>query len=211
VGAKERREREREDTRDAMVRAVRDIAAADGWQAVSIRKIAELTEYSPTLLYQYFVSKEAIIHEVRRLGYDELLRRMQATAKSAQPRARLRALAVANVEAAFDQPEVFKAMLGMDGTPCDPPPGATAHIEIGALLHHVITAAAPPGTATATIGGWTEAFYAAVQGVVTMYLNDLLPGGRRRAIKTVEQVADGLTAGWFGTLATTSGRPAKKS
>jgi AcrR family transcriptional regulator len=197
MGAKERRERERTEMRTAMLTAVREIAATEGWPAVSIRRIAERTEYSPTLLYQYFASKDALVHQIRRHGYEDLLAAMlKAAAKQTDPLAQLRAVAVANVETAFEQPEVFKAMLGMDGTPCDPPPDATAHQEIATLLRNILTRAASSAS-NATLDGWTEAFFAAVQGVVTMYLNELLPGGKRRAIKTVHHVVDGLTTGWF--------------
>jgi AcrR family transcriptional regulator len=201
MGVKERRDRERTEIRANMLGAVREIAAEDGWQNVSIRRIAERTEYSPTLLYQYFESKEALVHEIRRLGYDDLLARLQfVTKKSSDPKDQLRRMARANIDEAFDQPEVFKSMLGMDGTPCDPPAGATSHQDIGVLLSATMQAAsekpALPG-ARGESDAHAEAFFAAVQGVVTMYLNGLLPGGRRRALKTIDRVVDGLLAGWF--------------
>jgi AcrR family transcriptional regulator len=199
VGVRERRDRERSEMRAAMLTAVREIAASEGWQTVSIRKIAERVEYSPTLLYQYFESKDAVVHEIRKQGYEELLARMVRSVKNeVDPRLQLRRLALANVEAAFDQPEVFKAMLGMDGTPCDPPPDATAPTEIAALLRDTLARAGAARSVTASeLDGRTEAFFAAIQGVVTMYLNDLLPGGRKRALKAAERIVDGLTSGWF--------------
>jgi AcrR family transcriptional regulator len=198
VGVKERRERNRTEMRSVMLTAVREIAAADGWQTVSIRKIAERIEYSPTLLYQYFESKDAVVHEVRRQGYDDLLARLLvSTKRETDPRQQLRLMARANVDIAFEQPEVFKAMLGMDGTPCDPPPGATAHHEIAKLIRATIELAAPSAS---DLEGATEAYFCAVQGVVTMYLNDLLPGGRKRAMKTADRIVEGLTLGWFGRI-----------
>jgi AcrR family transcriptional regulator len=196
VGVKERRERNRTEMRAAMLTAVREIAATEGWQTVSIRKIAERIEYSPTLLYQYFESKDAVVHEVRRQGYEDLLARLIASIKrETDPRSQLRLMARANIDIAFEQPEVFKAMLGMDGTPCDPPPGATAHHEIAKLIRRTIEQAASNST---NVDSFTEAYFCAVQGVITMYLNDLLHGGRKRATKTVDRIVEGLTAGWFG-------------
>jgi AcrR family transcriptional regulator len=196
VGVKERRERNRTEMRSAMLTAVREIAATDGWQTVSIRKIAERIEYSPTLLYQYFESKDAVVHEVRRQGYEDLLERLLVSIKrETDPCKQLRLMARANIDIAFEQPEVFKAMLGMDGTPCDPPPGATAHREIAKLIRVTIENAAPSAD---DLDGAAEAYFCAVQGVVTMYLNDLLPGGRKRATKTVDRIVEGLTSGWFG-------------
>jgi AcrR family transcriptional regulator len=201
MGVKERRDRERTEIRANMLAAVRETAAEDGWQNVSIRRIAERTEYSPTLLYQYFDSKEALIHEIRRVGYDDLLARLKLISKKGgDPKDQLRRMARANIDEAFDQPEVFKSMLGMDGTPCDPPVGATSHQEIGALLSatmHAASAKPVPPRGRNESDAHAEAFYAAVQGVITMYLNGLLPGGRRRALKTIDRVVDGLLAGWF--------------
>ncbi len=199
MGVRERRDRERSEIRSAMVTAVREIAASDGWPTVSIRKIAERTEYSPTLLYQYFESKDAVVHEIRRLGYEDLLDRLQAAErKGDNARQRLHLLAKANVDLAFEQPEVFKAMLGMDGTPCDPPPDATAPAEIARLIRRTLEeVAGADAQSAAELDGLTEAFFAAVQGVVTMFLNDLLPGGRKRALRTADRIVTGLVAGWF--------------
>jgi AcrR family transcriptional regulator len=183
-----------------MLRATREIAAVDGWHNVSIRRIAERTEYSPTLLYQYFESKEALVHEIRRAGYDDLLARLKSVVeKGGEPKEQLRRMARANIDEAFDQPEVFKSMLGMDGTPCDPPAGATSHQDVGILLSVTMHAASakPAQGVRSESDAHAEAFFVAVQGVVTMYLNGLLPGGRRRALKTVDRVVDGLLAGWF--------------
>jgi AcrR family transcriptional regulator len=200
MGVVERRDRERTEMRSAMVAAVREIAATEGWATVSIRKIAERIEYSPTLLYQYFESKDAVVHEIRRLGYEALLDRLQiAERKVTNPQNRLLQLARANVDLAFEQPEVFKAMLGMDGTPCDPPADATAPAEIAQLIRRSLSDAAGAEVLSAKdLDAYTEAFFAAVQGVVTMFLNDLLPGGRKRAVKTVDCIVAALVVGWFG-------------
>jgi AcrR family transcriptional regulator len=192
--------------RAAMVTAVRSLAATDGWQSVSIRKIADRIEYSPTLLYQYFDSKEAVIHEVRRQGYAQLLACMTDAAASPGNRAtdpeanatlRLKLMARANIDCAFAQPEVFKAMLGMDGTPCDPPADDTSPARIAMLIRETIAAASLGATTTIHVGQDAEAFFAAVQGVVTMYLNDLIPGGHHRALEIVDRLVDGLARGWF--------------
>jgi AcrR family transcriptional regulator len=197
MGVKERRDRERAEVRATMLNAVREIAAADGWQTVSIRKVAERTEYSPTLLYQYFESKDAVVHEIRRQGYDDLLARLVAVVKKeADPHKRLVLIARADVELAFEQPEVFKAMLGMDGTPCDPPPDATAHKEIGLLIRECLALLAESSLPPGELDLRAESFFSAIQGVVTMYLNELLPGGRKRALKIAECVADGLAKSW---------------
>src|SRR6202011_1127490 len=76
MGVKERRDRERLEMRRAILDAAREIAAQEGWQAVTIRRVAEKIEYSPPTIYEYFQSKEAILeaemHEAFRLLMDAL-------------------------------------------------------------------------------------------------------------------------------------------
>ena len=60
MGIKQRRERERQEIRQSILCAAREIAAEEGWQAVTTRKVAERIEYSQSTIYEYFENKEAI-------------------------------------------------------------------------------------------------------------------------------------------------------
>ena len=55
-----RREREKIQLRQAILDATQAIAAKEGWQAVTTRKVAEKIEYSLPTLYEYFENKEKI-------------------------------------------------------------------------------------------------------------------------------------------------------
>jgi AcrR family transcriptional regulator len=74
VGVKERQEREREATSRAILDAARDLFVAEGYNNVSIRKIAERIEYSPAAIYSYFSSKDDIFLALAEEGF-----RMMAT------------------------------------------------------------------------------------------------------------------------------------
>ena len=54
MGIKERQERDREAVRRSILDAARELFVAEGFQNVSIRKIAERIEYSPAAIYGYF-------------------------------------------------------------------------------------------------------------------------------------------------------------
>jgi tetracycline repressor-like protein len=58
LGVKERQEREREATARAILDAARELFVAEGYQNVSIRKIAERIEYSPAAIYGRACSAE---------------------------------------------------------------------------------------------------------------------------------------------------------
>ena len=57
---RERRERERAQRHQLIIAAARDIAEAEGWDAVTTRRLAEHVEYSQPVLYSHFNGKEAI-------------------------------------------------------------------------------------------------------------------------------------------------------
>jgi AcrR family transcriptional regulator len=60
MGIKERHERDREAVKRAILDAARDLFVNEGYENVSIRKIAERIEYSPAAIYGYFPSKDEI-------------------------------------------------------------------------------------------------------------------------------------------------------
>jgi len=69
LGVKERQEREREAVARAILDAARDLFVAEGYQNVSIRKIAEKIEYSPAAIYSYFPSKDDIFMALAEEGF----------------------------------------------------------------------------------------------------------------------------------------------
>ena len=69
MGIKERQERDREAVRRAILDAARDLFVREGFQNVSIRKVAEIVEYSPAALYGYFPSKDDIFWALADEGF----------------------------------------------------------------------------------------------------------------------------------------------
>ncbi len=118
MGTKERRDRERQELRQAILMASRDIAAREGWQSVSIRKVAERIEYSPPTIYEHFTSKEALLRELMREGFRLLMERVRAgNSTAASPEARIMAIALAYWDFAWDYPELYQVMHGLGGVP----------------------------------------------------------------------------------------------
>src|SRR5215213_11936500 len=64
MGTRERRDREREEIRAKILDAARDLFASQGYEAVSMRKIAEAIEYSPTAIYVHFDDKADLMREL---------------------------------------------------------------------------------------------------------------------------------------------------
>src|SRR6266850_3960984 len=69
MGIKERQVRDREAVRRAILDAARDLFVTEGYQNVSIRKVAERIEYSPAAIYGYFPSKDDIFFALAEEGF----------------------------------------------------------------------------------------------------------------------------------------------
>lgn len=112
MGIKERQERDREAVRRAILDAARDLFVTEGFERVSIRKIAERIEYSPAAIYGYFPSKDdiffALAEEGFRLMYGEQ-QRMDALA-ALPPIERVRAMFWRFYEFSCEHPEYFALM-----------------------------------------------------------------------------------------------------
>ncbi len=107
----ERRQRDRAHRRQAIITAARQLAEAEGWDAVTTRRLADRIEYSQPVLYSHFPGREGIINAVAVEGFAELrliLRNAREAAGS--PEAALRELAAAYVGFALDHPALYDAM-----------------------------------------------------------------------------------------------------
>src|SRR5664279_3847742 len=62
VASKDRIQRLKDDTRANILGASIDIVKSEGWQALSMRRIAEKIEYTAPIIYEYFANKEAILN-----------------------------------------------------------------------------------------------------------------------------------------------------
>ena len=77
MGIKERREREQVELRQKILAAASELFAKDGYQNVSMRKIAQKIEYSPTTIYLYFKDKAALLNEICEETFANLIREME--------------------------------------------------------------------------------------------------------------------------------------
>jgi AcrR family transcriptional regulator len=112
MGIKERHVRDRETVRRAILDAARELFVAEGFQNVSIRKIAERIEYSPAAIYGYFPSKDDIFFSLAEHGFRLLYGdHRDATALDAlPPLERIRAIFWRLYEFSCEHPQYFALM-----------------------------------------------------------------------------------------------------
>ncbi|MGB9204458.1 MAG: helix-turn-helix domain-containing protein [Terriglobales bacterium] len=58
MGIKERLEHKKSRIREDILNAARELFVKDGFDGVSMRRVAEKVEYSPTTIYLHFANKE---------------------------------------------------------------------------------------------------------------------------------------------------------
>lgn len=110
MGTRERRERERDAVRTKILDAARSLFAAQGYEGVSMRAIAEQIEYSPTLIYQYFEDKETLVKELCYADFGTLAEQLHATLQIADPIERLRQCGREYVKFALAYPNHYRLM-----------------------------------------------------------------------------------------------------
>ena len=72
MGITERKEKQKQEIRKMILDASMKLFAEQGYENVSIRKIADLIEYSPTTVYLYFKDKNEILFNLHEIGFQKM-------------------------------------------------------------------------------------------------------------------------------------------
>jgi AcrR family transcriptional regulator len=120
MGSKERILRQKEETRSNIIKAARQIVKEEGWQGLSMRKIADRIEYTAPIIYEYFANKEAILQELTSKGFLLLAKDLEAAKKEAgnDPAAQLEAMWLAYWNFGLKNKEMYQLMYGVQMTCC---------------------------------------------------------------------------------------------
>lgn len=118
MGSKERIQRQKEETHKNILNAALQIVKQEGWGALSMRKIADVIEYTAPMIYEYFPNKEGILIELTRQGFIHLGNKVKAALESGiTPEEQLEAMWIAYWNFAFEETELYQVMYGV-GTNC---------------------------------------------------------------------------------------------
>lgn len=160
-----RRERAREERRTLILRTARDLAEAEGWDAVTTRRLAEAVDYSQPVLYGHFKNMDAIADAVALEGIEELTEVFRAARSSAKDdRDGLRTLAHAYLDYADQHPAVYEAMFVRR---TDLRFGAADSLSALKNAFDEIRAAVDPFT-TGDAETLTEVFWSSLHGLATL-------------------------------------------
>jgi AcrR family transcriptional regulator len=93
--------------RDQVIRAARDLAEAEGWPAVTMRRLAADLGVTQPVLYSALASRQALIDAVALSGFSDLAAALEAA--DASPMARMRAY----LDFAAVHPRLYEAMFSL--------------------------------------------------------------------------------------------------
>ncbi|MFS2223840.1 TetR/AcrR family transcriptional regulator [Pantoea sp. B65] len=107
----DRKTRQRAEREALIITVTREIAEREGWNAVTIRRLAEEIEYSQPVLYSHFQNRDAIVAAVALQGFGELAEALSKTAESAKSSdASIKSVAYAYLDFALSRPALYEAM-----------------------------------------------------------------------------------------------------
>jgi TetR/AcrR family transcriptional regulator len=117
VTTRARRKREKEERRQSILQAAREVFFENGFHRATVDDVAERAEVSKGTVYLYFESKETILAFLLLEGLDELVEKLEQAYAASEPLAadeRLRRLSIAYLRFFREDPEYFRLLMAMD-------------------------------------------------------------------------------------------------
>jgi AcrR family transcriptional regulator len=175
MAIEDRRARDRAARRRLITNTARKLAEAEGWEAVTTRRLSTEIEYSQPVLYKHFSSMDDIAAAVAIEGFGELGDALvRARSDATTPEQALRQIAHAYVDFARQYPALYDAMFTRATTlrfaAAETPPSMTAAF---AELREVVT----PLAHDQDLDTLTEVLWAALHGLTTLTLSGRLRHG----------------------------------
>lgn len=166
----ERKERDRAQRRQAIIDSARELAESDGWEAVTVRRLAERIEYSQPVLYSHFSGKRAIVSAVAEDGIGELLDVLRAARNNVDGPAATEAVARAYLRFAAENAALYDAMFVLDTElpfgPNAPQTLRDCFEELERLFRPLVP--------EAESGAYTEVFWSTLHGMAALDRSDRL-------------------------------------
>lgn len=113
MGVKERKERDKLEMRQTILKAAHDLFLSKGFEQISIRNIAEAIEYSPATIYLYFKDKNELFLELHNGAFAEFNKFIQDVFSIRDPFQQLTTMGKLYLEFAINNREYYELMFIM--------------------------------------------------------------------------------------------------
>jgi len=114
MGIKERRARQKKYLRQEILDAASELFVENGYENVSMRRIADKIEYSPTTIYIYFKDKAELLEQVCKETFSRLVERLSKIMEQpGDPVERLKRGLIAYIEFGLENPHQYRTTFMM--------------------------------------------------------------------------------------------------
>jgi AcrR family transcriptional regulator len=110
MGIQERKEKQKLEIRKLILDASMKLFVEEGFGNVTIRRIADLIEYSPTTVYLYFKDKDEIFYSLHDIGFQKMAEMNKDLAAINNPLLRLHKMGENYLEFGLTNPEFYNLM-----------------------------------------------------------------------------------------------------
>ncbi len=207
MGPKERRAREREEIRTVILDAARELFVSDGYDAVTMRRIADRIEYSPTAIYFHFRDKEALLKELCEADFLTLAQQFRKIAQVKDPVERLRRTGLAYIEFGMHNPNHYRLMFMTPHPPIEIDEDGIVHKgnpeeDAYAFLRTIISECVAKGRFRGELKDvdlLAQVVWSGVHGVISLQIAKCNDGWidwkplKKRAALAIDVLIDGLT------------------
>jgi len=197
-------ERGDEKTSERILRKAEEILANEGYDGLSMRKIAARVGISQAAIYRHYSDKAQLVARIVAAGYGRLVamaERVFAAQGSAEDK--LRSAIRGYIELSLERPELFKAVMLRDIGPAQKgaevlAEGVSSGRRTFALLAQTLAAGMEAGTFRRADPEITaQAVWAAMYGLAARLILERVPPGPRR-VALVDGLAEIVAAGLRG-------------
>ena len=173
MASKDRILRLKEETRINILDAAFHIVKKEGWQALSMRKIAEEIEYTAPIIYEYFANKEAILEALSKKGFLLLTKQMQeASGQVETPEEKIEAVWMAYWNFAFAEKEFYQLMFGVSMNCCMQQKGPEIAGPTNLVNDLISQLTSDKGDDESEVCRWYYTYWSIVHGLISINLTN---------------------------------------
>jgi AcrR family transcriptional regulator len=169
MGIAQRRERERDEVRRKILDAAQELFATEGYERVTMRRIAEAIEYSPTTIYLHFKDKDELVHSLCQEDFAKLLSELGRHAPPSDPLEAIRQMGRGYARFGIAYPNHYRFMFltpfGPDHRPSET--GQQAFEMVRALVGRAIASGA---LRTRDVDTLAQVLWASLHGAVSLLI-----------------------------------------
>ena len=170
MGITERKERDKVEMRRRILDAARDLFARDGYEAVTMRAIAEAIEYSPTTIYNHFEDKDDVVKACCDEDFTQLLGALSLQQQPADPVEAIRQLGRAYAAFGLQHPNHYRFMFLTPNKNHDLEEESPGHRSFGLLRSVVARAVASGRFRTVDPDLAAQVLWSSLHGVVSLLI-----------------------------------------